>query len=66
MVVITDQLGKGVILDTLKKIDAKTVAQLFIDCVFHDHGLPKSIVLDRGSAFVSALWAHICQLLGIT
>ena len=31
----------------------------------YSHGLPSSIVSDRGSAFASAVWARICQLLGI-
>ena len=57
------------ILCTSKEADsgtsAPTMAQLFLDHVFRLRGLPDTIVLDRGSQFVSAFWEHLMSSLGI-
>ncbi|MDI6015458.1 reverse transcriptase domain-containing protein [Escherichia coli] len=65
LLVVTDRLGKGVILEPCRKIDADTVAKAFIQSVYRRHGLPRAIVTDRGTQFTGALWARICQVLGI-
>ncbi|MBW0547563.1 hypothetical protein O181_087278 [Austropuccinia psidii MF-1] len=39
------------------------LAQIFISHVFSKHGLPVSIVSDRGSLFVSSFWTQLCQQL---
>ncbi|MBW0554442.1 hypothetical protein O181_094157 [Austropuccinia psidii MF-1] len=41
-------------------------AQIFIKHVFSKHGLPASIVSDRGSLFVSSFWTQLCQQLKIS
>jgi transposase InsO family protein len=38
--------------------------QLFLDLVFHHHGLPESIVSDRDPRFTSPFWMRLFQLLG--
>ena len=41
------------------------MARLFLDYVFRLHGLPDTIVSDRGSQFVSAFREHLTYSLGI-
>jgi predicted aspartyl protease len=65
LAVITDRLGKGVILEPMRTITSQDVAALFIRTFYRHHGLPSAIVSDRGTQFVSALWGRVCQLLGI-
>jgi len=38
---------------------------LFCDRVFHYHGLPETIVSDRGPQFTSHFWKHLCSCLKI-
>ena len=45
---------------------AEETAWLMIREVFAAHGLPLSIISDRGSQFVSYLWQALCKRLGIT
>ncbi|MBW0543822.1 hypothetical protein O181_083537 [Austropuccinia psidii MF-1] len=47
-------------------ITALDLAQIFINPVFSKHGLPGSIVSDRGSLFVSSFWTQLCQQLKIS
>uniref|UniRef100_A0A803TM74 Gypsy retrotransposon integrase-like protein 1 n=1 Tax=Anolis carolinensis TaxID=28377 RepID=A0A803TM74_ANOCA len=44
---------------------AKETADLFLQHVFHLHGLPKSLVTDRGAQFTSRFWKALQSLLGI-
>uniref|UniRef100_A0A803TGS2 Gypsy retrotransposon integrase-like protein 1 n=1 Tax=Anolis carolinensis TaxID=28377 RepID=A0A803TGS2_ANOCA len=44
---------------------AKETADLFLQHVFRLHGLPKSLVTDRGSQFTSRFWKALQKLLGI-
>jgi transposase InsO family protein len=46
-------------------LDPEHVAKLFLRHIWKHHGLPDSIVSDRGSVFVSYLWNSLCKLLGI-
>ena len=41
------------------------MARLFLDHVFRLHGLPETIVSDRGPQFISAFWEHLTTSLGI-
>ncbi|MBW0515469.1 hypothetical protein O181_055184 [Austropuccinia psidii MF-1] len=47
-------------------ITALELAQIFISHVFSKHGLPVSIVSDRGSLFFSSLWTNLYQKLKIS
>ncbi|MBW0504244.1 hypothetical protein O181_043959 [Austropuccinia psidii MF-1] len=47
-------------------ITSLELAQIFISNVFSKHGLPVSIVSDRGSLFVSSFWTNSCQQLKIS
>ena len=46
-------------------ISAESTAWLFYQSVWRLHGLPSTIVSDRGSQFVSLLWQQLCKILGI-
>lgn len=44
---------------------AEQTAQMFLKHVWKHHGLPRSIVSDRGPQFVSGFWQALCQILQI-
>lgn len=49
-----------------KDLSTKDQAFLFIRDVWKLHGLPDTIVSDRGTTFVNAFWSSVCSQLGIT
>ena len=55
LVVITDRFSKGVMLEPLRITTAEDVACIFLRNFYRRHGLPSSIVSDRGTQFVGAL-----------
>ena len=65
LLVITDQLNKGVILILMLLIFTPAVAMAFIEHYIPYHGFLKAIVSDRGTQFTSAMWAILCETLGI-
>jgi hypothetical protein len=46
-------------------IDAEGLAELFISNIFCLHGLPDTIVSDRGPQFASCFWKHLYNSLKI-
>jgi hypothetical protein len=46
-------------------LTAPDLAWLFLDRIFRLHGLPDSIVSDRGSIFISKFWSELTSLLKI-
>ncbi len=46
-------------------IDTPGLAEVIIDEVVRHHGLPDSIVSDRGSVFTLKFWSSLCYFLGI-
>jgi len=65
LLVITDRLSKGVILEACNDMSAEWVAETFIRRFYRLHGLPTAIVSDRGTQFVGSLWKRVCQLLKV-
>ena len=65
LMVITDRLSKGVILEACPNTETETVARIFLQSYYRRHGLPSAIVSDRGPQFVSRFWKRFCQQLGI-
>ena len=66
ILVIVDWLTKMVHYEPVKvTIDAPALAEVIIDVVVRHHGLPDSIVSDRGSVFTSKFWSSLCYFLGI-
>ncbi|MBW0593923.1 hypothetical protein O181_133638 [Austropuccinia psidii MF-1] len=50
----------------MSSITSLDLAHLFIKNIFSKHGLPSSIVNNRGSLFVSSFWTNLCQQLKIS
>jgi len=46
-------------------VDARHLADLFLQHVFRLHGLPRTITSDRGPQFACAFWHRLCAQLGI-
>ena len=65
IVVLMDQLSKGVVADGLEEIEAKTVAKWFLCKYYPHHYLPDAIVSDQGTQFTSAFWKRLCNMLQI-
>ncbi len=65
LLIITDCLSKGVILEPCKNMTAEWVAQTFVQHFYWAHELSITIVSDWGTQFVSSLWKRVCQLLKI-
>ena len=65
LLIITDPLSKGVILIPILLISAPAVAAAFIKYYIPYHGFLKAIINDKGTQFTSAVWAIICETLGI-
>jgi hypothetical protein len=65
IMVVVDRLSKYRHVIGCHDISAPTVARLFLDNVWKYHGLPNSIVSDRGSQFVSAFWDELTKQLKI-
>jgi transposase InsO family protein len=70
--------GKSVILTVVDRLSkychfialahpytAETVAQVFFSEIVRLHGIPQSIVSDRGPVFTSAFWAELLRLSGV-
>ena len=66
ILVIVDKFTKMVHYKPVKvTIDAPGLAEVIIDGVVRQHGLPNSIISDRGSVFNSKFWSLVCYFLGI-
>ena len=46
-------------------INTSALAKVIINIVVRHHGLPDSIVTDRGLLFISKFWLLLCYFLGI-
>ena len=46
-------------------INASGLAKVKIDVVIRHHGLPDSIMTDKGSLFTWKFWSSLCYFLGI-
>ncbi|MBW0582140.1 hypothetical protein O181_121855 [Austropuccinia psidii MF-1] len=67
ILVIVDRFSKmAVFIPTMSSITSLDLAHLFIKNIFSKHGLPSSIVSDRGPLFVSSFWTNLCQKLKIS
>ncbi|MBW0520197.1 hypothetical protein O181_059912 [Austropuccinia psidii MF-1] len=67
ILVVVDRFSKmAIFIPTYGTIPALDLVQIFINHVFSKHGLPASIISDRGSLFLSSFWTHLCQQLKIS
>ncbi|KAG9184899.1 hypothetical protein G6011_06845, partial [Alternaria panax] len=65
LMVVTDRLSKDVVLMGLADITTESVAKAYMNHVVAYHWLPDYITSDRGSQFVSHMWARLCELMSI-
>lgn len=66
ILVIVDRLTKwAIFIPTTTRLTAPGLAELVLSHVLPQHGLPDSIVSDRGTKFVSKFWRHLTDRLGI-
>ncbi|KAH8148282.1 uncharacterized protein LAJ45_07735 [Morchella importuna] len=54
------------LIPTTKEVDSQKVAMLYIDNVWKLHGLPDTVVSDRGTQFVAEFWKSLCKRLEIS
>lgn len=47
------------------KTGSEELARLYLHPVWEPHGLPKTIISNRGTQFTSNLWKHLCLKLKI-
>ncbi|CAM6082583.1 unnamed protein product [Calypogeia fissa] len=60
IVVFVDKLSKMIhIRPTTEKVTAPEVAQLFLEAVFAQHGMPTTLISDRGTQFTSLFWKSL-------
>ena len=66
ILVIVDRLTKMMHYKPVKvPIDAPGLAEVIIDVVVRHHGLPESIINDRGAIFTSKFWSSLCYFLRV-
>jgi hypothetical protein len=63
--VIVDRLTKTThFIPVHTTYSAERYAEIYIDLVVHLHGVPKTILSDRGTQFVARFWAQVHESLG--
>ena len=66
ILVIVDRLTKwAIFVPTTVTLTSAGLAELILDRLISQHGLPNAIVSDRGSKFVSRLWRYLMSRLGV-
>jgi len=66
ILVVCDRLSKMMhFVATTERTSAEGLARLFRDNVWKLHGLPKSVVSDRGPQFATELMKELNKMLGI-
>ena len=65
IMVVVDRLSKYAHFAALPtRFDALRVAHMFVNMVVRHHGFPKTLVSDRDSVFLNAVWEEILRLSG--
>ena len=65
ILVITDAFSNYTELVAIPDKSASTVAQSFLECWIFRHGVPRSIVSDRGKEFLNTVMKDLCDYMGI-
>jgi len=66
ILVVVDRLTKIVhFIPTTEKMSAEELARLFRDNMWKLHGLPESIISDRGPQFIAGIMWELNRMLGI-
>ena len=65
ILVVVDRLSKySHFCALIHPYTASSVTQIFMDQIFHLHGIPSSIVSDRDTTFTSNFWTELFHLTG--
>lgn len=65
IMVIVDRFTKRVLYEATKSTySAREVARIFFDRVVREHGVPQTLVTDRGTQFMSEFWQEIFRIAG--
>src|SRR5260221_10950879 len=63
---VVDHLSKRIhAIPTVTSLDSAGVAWLFLEHIWHHHGLPEEVISDCGSAFISNFSCELAALLGV-
>src|SRR6266436_826427 len=63
---VVDCLSKWIHdIPTVTSLDSAGVAQLFLEHIWHHHGLPEEVISDCGPAFISNFSCDLATLLGV-
>jgi transposase InsO family protein len=63
--VIVDRLTKTTLFIAVHTTySVQQYAELYMDQIVHFHGIPKTIISDRGTQFVPRFWEHLHEFLG--
>jgi len=66
ILVVVDQFSKMIrLMVTTISISSSEVARIYRNDIWKLHGIPKKIISDRGSQFVSTFMEELCKALGI-
>src|SRR5260221_8140756 len=66
ILVVVDRLSKWIhAIPTVTSLDSAGVAWLFLEHIWHHHGLLKEVISDHGSAFISNFSHELAALLGV-
>jgi hypothetical protein len=67
ILVVVDRMSKMAhFIGTRDTVNAEGLARLFRDNIWRLHGLPSSLVSDRGTVFTSQWWRALCRMLHIS
>src|SRR5258705_8955142 len=63
---VVDRLSKQIhTIPTVTSSDSARVAQLFLEHVWHHHGLPEEVISNHGPTFISNFSRNLATLLGV-
>src|SRR5258705_14018692 len=66
VLVVVDCLSKQIhAIPTVTSLDSARVARLFLEHIWHHHGLPEEVISDHGSTFISNFSHKLAALLGV-
>src|SRR6266436_2888902 len=66
ILMVVDRLSKWIhAIPTVTSLDSTRVAQLFLEHIWHHHGLLEEVISDCGSAFISNFSRKLAALLGV-
>src|SRR5260221_81349 len=66
ILMVVDCLSKQIhAIPTVTSLDSAGVAWLFLEHIWHHHGLPEEVISDHGSTFISNFSHELAALLGV-